>query len=139
MKFYLPKLPHGNIIEFGAYRGGNAIFMAHVARTLLPGTQVYALDTFRGMPATDPAIDAHSPGDFGDVDLEELRTYLAKHQLDNLHLVEGRFEKTASGVIANSGPFSLAHIDCDIHSAVACTYEAIKLSMVRGGYLVFDD
>ncbi len=31
LKFYLPKLASGHIIEFGAYKGGNAVFMAHVA------------------------------------------------------------------------------------------------------------
>ncbi len=113
--------------------------MSHVARAIVPGTQVYALDTFRGMPATDRAIDAHSPGDFGDVDLEDLRTYIATHQVDNLHVIEGLFEETAPGVISRAKPFSLAHVDCDIHSAVAYAYEAIRPAMVPGGYLVFDD
>ena len=31
IKFYLPRIARGNIIEYGAYKGGNAIFMAHVA------------------------------------------------------------------------------------------------------------
>jgi hypothetical protein len=100
---------------------------------------VYALDTIRGMPATDPAIDAHNSGDFGDVDLAELHDYIAKRHLDNLHLIEGRFEESAPGVISRNGPFALAHIDCDIHSAVAYSYDAIKPAMVKGGYVVFDD
>jgi predicted O-methyltransferase YrrM len=139
IRFYLGKVPRGNIIEFGAYKGGNAMFMAHVAGRVLPGTQVYALDTFRGMPATDPAIDAHHRGDFGDVDLAELRGIAAAEGLHNLHLIEGRFEETAAALVEKSGPFSLAHIDCDIYSAVAYAYEAVKAAMVPGGYIVFDD
>jgi SAM-dependent methyltransferase len=99
LKFYLPRLAPGNIVEFGTYRGGNALFMALVASRILPGVKVFALDTFEGMPAED----------------------------------------TAAGVVARAAPFALAHIDCDIFSAVACAYEAIMPAMVPGGYVVFDD
>ena len=37
IKFFLPRLGPGNIVEFGAYKGGNAAFMAHVARRVMPG------------------------------------------------------------------------------------------------------
>ena len=46
--------------------------MGALARRLLPGVQVYALDTFSGMPETDQSIDAHGAGDFGDADYEEI-------------------------------------------------------------------
>jgi len=139
LKFFLPSLGRGNIIEFGAYKAGNAAFMAHVAHTVMPGTQVYALDTFAGMPPTDHAVDAHSGGDFGDVDLAEIRAFVAAKKLTNLHLVPGLFEDTASAIAATHAPFLLAHIDCDIHSAVACAYDTIRKAMSPGGYIVFDD
>jgi Macrocin-O-methyltransferase (TylF) len=91
LRFYLPKLGPGNIVEFGAYKGGNAVFMAHVATQLLPGVQVYALDTYAGMPATDKSIDAHNAGDFGDNSFEDVKAYVAKTGLANLHLVRGTF------------------------------------------------
>ncbi len=139
IKFFLPRLPTGHIVEFGSYRGGNAIFMAHVARRLLPGVRVYALDTFAGMPPTDAAIDQHSVGDFNDVDLAELQAYCARQGLDNLEFIPGLFENTAPSLLARIGDVALAHIDCDIFSAVSFSYEAVKPHMVSGGYLVFDD
>jgi predicted O-methyltransferase YrrM len=139
LRFYLPKLPPGNIIEFGAYKGGNAVFMAHVASKALPGTQVYALDTYAGMPATDKTVDAHNAGDFGDNSFEDVQAYVARTGLANLHLVRGTFEQTAAKLVAEKGPFALAHVDCDIHSAVAHAYDIVKPAMVHGGYLVFDD
>jgi hypothetical protein len=139
MKFYLPWLGPGNIIEFGAYRGGNAAFMAFVASRLLPGTHVFALDTFNGMPATDRAIDAHNRGDFGDANLDEIRAFSRDQGLDNLHFVPGLFEDVAPGVMTAHGAFTMAHIDCDIYSAVACAYETLRGAMVPGGYIVFDD
>jgi hypothetical protein len=139
LKFYLPKLASGHIIEFGAYKGGNAVFMAHVAARLLPGVQVHALDTYAGMPATDKTVDAHNAGDFGDNSFEDVKAYVARTGLKNLHLVRGTFEETAARLVREKGPFALAHIDCDIHSAVVHAYETVKPAMVPGGYLVFDD
>lgn len=139
MRFYLSALPFGHIVEFGAYRGGNAIFMAAVAARLHPGMRVYGFDTFRGMPHTDLTIDAHHAGDFDDVDLAELRAYVAGIGLDNLELHQGLFQDVAPQVLREVGPVRLAHIDCDIFSAVAYCYEVVKPSMVDRGYLIFDD
>lgn len=49
MKYCLKDIPSGNIVEFGSYKGGQAIFMSHVARKLLPTVKVYAFDTFKGI------------------------------------------------------------------------------------------
>ena len=139
IRFFLSRIPAGHIIEFGSYRGGTAVFMAHLAQRIHPGMQVYALDTFAGMPPTDAAVDAHSEGDFKDTSLDELRTFAGKAGLTNLHLVKGLFEDTAPGALRESGPIALAHIDCDIQSAVAYSYDVTKPAMVQGGYWVFDD
>lgn len=139
LRFFLGKLAPGDIIEFGSYKGGNAIFMAAVAKEILPGTKVYALDTFEGMPPTDRERDLHNAGDFSDVNLAELRDYVSKLGLDNLEFVQGRFEDTAPGVLARANPIRLSHVDCDIYSAVAYSYEISRPRMVPGGYMVFDD
>ena len=139
LRFHLARLASGHIVEFGAYRGGNAIFMAAVVARLHPGTKVYALDTFAGMPPTDKAIDAHNVGDFADVDLPELRRYVADVGLRNLELHQGPFAEVAPAVLRAAGRIRLAHIDCDIYSAVAYCYDVAKPYMLDGGYLVFDD
>ena len=95
-RFFLERLEPAHIVEFGAYKGGNALFMASVASELSPGTSVYALDTYTGIPDADPSIDAHSAGDFGDVDLGELRGYADKSGIGNVEFVQGRFEDTAA-------------------------------------------
>lgn len=138
-KFYLPRLARGHIVEFGAYKGGNAMFLAYVAQRIAPGTQVYALDTYAGMPATDKSVDAHNAGDFADTSMEDIRRAADAAKLDNLHLVKGLFEDTAAGVAKNHGPIALAHIDCDIYSACQVAYDAVLPAMVPGGYIVFDD
>lgn len=139
MRFFLDRIERGHIVEFGSYLGGNAIFMAHVARRLYPGMKVFALDTFEGMPPPDKSVDAHDEGNFSGVDLEELRAFAAANGLDNLEIVKGRFEDTAQGVLERAGRIALAHIDCDILPSVRYSYEVVKPWMVEGGYMVFDD
>jgi hypothetical protein len=139
LKFFLDKIPFGHIVEFGAYKGGNAIFMAHVVNKLYPGMRVFALDTFEGMPEADSTIDAHRLGDFKDVDLTETKRFALDNKLNNLEFVQGLFQHTAPALLSKIDRVSLAHIDCDIYSAVAYSYEVVRPHMVAGGYYVFDD
>lgn len=137
--FYLENLPLGHITEFGSYKGGSAIFMAKVCQVLHPGMSVYAFDTFCGMPEIDSKIDAHSTGDFSDINYEELQDYIASIGLTNLKLVPGQFEETAPLMLPQVGSIRMTHIDCDIRSAVAYSYDASLPYMVEGGYIVLDD
>lgn len=139
LKFFLERIPFGHIVEYGSYRGGSAIFMAYVVKKLYPGMKVYALDSFEGMPNTDKNVDAHSVGDFSDADLSTLENRLQELKLDNLILVKGLFEETNEQAMASAGKVCLAHIDCDIATAVKFSYEGVKNFMVDGGYIVFDD
>jgi len=139
LRFFLDKIPFGHIIEYGAYRGGSAIFMAYVVKKLYPGMKVFALDSFEGMPQTDKNVDAHNVRDFSDVNMDELQTRVDALNLDNLVLVKGFFENTSDSVMAQAGKISLAHIDCDIAQAVKYAYDSVKPFMVNGGYIVFDD
>jgi predicted O-methyltransferase YrrM len=139
MRFFLHNVEPGHIIEFGSYKGGNAIFMAYVASKLHPGMRVYALDSFEGMPVVDKSVDAHNKADFHDVNLKELQEYVSKIGLNNIEFVKGYFEQTAVPVLQRAKKIALAHIDCDILSSVEYSYEAVKDHMSDGGYLVFDD
>ncbi len=138
-RFFLAQVPRGHIVEFGSYKGGNALFLASVAAEVAPGVRVYALDTYCGIPDADPSIDAHSAGDFHDVDLQELRQFARQQHVDNVEFVQGRFEDTAPALLADIGPVALAHIDSDTFGSVAFAYDAVKPHMVPGGYVVFDD
>lgn len=139
LKFYIPQLAAGHIVEFGSYKGGSAIFMSALAQSFMPDTEVFAFDTFAGMPVTDRHVDYHSAGDFGDVDLAELRRYAETEGLQNLHFIQGQFEDTARSALIEVGRISLCHIDCDLRAAIECAYESAKPYMVPGGYWIFDD
>jgi macrocin-O-methyltransferase TylF-like protien len=134
-----PKLPPGDIVEFGSYKGGSAIFLAVVAGALSPGTKVYAFDSFAGMPEVDTSRDMHRPGHFNDVSEASLMRYCSEIGVTNLVPVKGFFSETIPTALPTIGPVRLAHIDCDLYQSVAESYDGVKPFMVPGGYMVFDD
>ena len=135
---FLPKLEHRNVIEFGSYKGGTAVFMALVLRQTAPEAKVFALDTFEGMPQTDKSIDAHNAGDFSDATLDDLQSVIKALDLTNLTPVKGLFQETFPS-ISEEFKFGLAHIDADIYSSIKYAQDAAWPRMTRGGYIVYDD
>jgi len=134
---FLPKLKCQDVIEFGSYKGGNALFMAVVLREIAPEAKVYALDTFEGMPTTDSSIDAHQKGNFSDASLSDLTACIDKLDLTNLIPVQGLFQQTFPKM--KDQKFGMAHIDADIYSAVKYAQDAVWPQMIEGGYVVYDD
>jgi len=138
MTRFLSRLADHNIIEFGSFKGGNALFMALVMREVAPDAVVYALDTFGGMPETNKAIDAHNAGDFSDTSLESLSERIAQLGLTNLVPLKGLFQETFPK-LSLTCKFGLAHIDADIYSAIKYAQDAVWPCMTTGGYVVYDD
>jgi predicted O-methyltransferase YrrM len=135
---FLGPLKSQDIIEFGSYRGGSAVFMAWCLKHLHPGAKIYALDTFEGMPETED-VDWVKPGDFGDTNFDNIRAFAHQAGLDNLVFVKGRFQDTLPTLLKTVRPFGLAHIDCDTYSAVKYCQDMMWDEMCQGGYLVYDD
>lgn len=138
MRFATHVIP-GDIVEFGSYRGGSALFMAHLLRSWGSTKKVFALDTFQGMPPTDQEIDMHRQGDFADVTMEDVMKARDEAGLrDQLVLVKGMFEDTWPA--AREGrKFCLAHVDCDVYEAVKYVLEEMDESLSPGSYVIFDD
>jgi hypothetical protein len=140
IKLGLPELEQGDIVEFGSYKGGSAIFMASLLRANGSKARVYALDTYGGMPKTDAVRDLHSEGDFRDTSFEDFRDAIARAGLDAwLIPVKGLFDETFPGIVAEGRKVAIAHVDCDIYEGVKYAILASKPHMVRDGYFVFDD
>lgn len=136
---YFDLLPDHNIAEFGSYRGGSALFMAHLLKRLYPNANLFAHDTFAGMPAVSAAADLHAAGDFADVDLPGLHQAKAHGDLDRLHIVQGLVQDTFPGSAPAGMRFGLAHFDMDIYEPTAFAQSAVWPLMCTGGYFVYDD
>ena len=129
----------GHIVEFGSLRGGSAIFMAIVAKELLPQTMVTSFDSFNGFPSTNFEVDAYRKGDFEKVDVIELRNYATSLGLNNLVFIEGPFEETVTGALKELDKISLVHVDCGIYDSTVLSYEKSKPYLTEDAYIIFDD
>jgi hypothetical protein len=131
---------NGNIIEFGAFRGGVSLMMATLLKNLGSTRKVYALDTFEGMPEScNPVLDMHTPGVFSDTNYEALVAIRDRRGLDNLVILKGLFQDTVGQIPENERKFFLAHVDCDIYESVKFSIDYTAKHAVDGAYLVFDD
>ncbi len=140
IRFGLPQIEAGDIVEFGSYKGGSAIFMASLLRSLDSSARVFALDTYGGMPATDVVRDLHNAGDFRDTDIADFRAAIASHGLDAWVVpVQGVFTDTFPALIADGRRIALAHVDCDIYDGVKYSISASRPAMAKDAYFVFDD
>ena len=140
LKFGLTDLGPGDVVEFGSYKGGSALFMAAVLRSTGTCRRVFALDTYEGMPNADPVRDLHQLGDFADADFNGFVEFTAANGLEDwLIPVKGLFVDTVPDLFASTLKVVLAHIDCDIRESVKYAIGASKPRMTNGGYLVFDD
>jgi predicted O-methyltransferase YrrM len=138
MKFGLNVIP-GDIIEFGSFRGGSALFMAKLLQGWGSNKKVYALDSYEGMPPTDVEIDMHRAGNFADVTIDEIAKIRDEQGLtDRLLLVKGLFEQSLPPLLKGR-TFSLAHVDCDLYQSIKFVLRAIDGHLSPGSYVVFDD
>lgn len=136
---FFDEIADRNVLEFGSYRGGSALFLGLLLKRLYPEASVYAHDTFAGMPEVSAAADLHSKGDFGDADLRGLVALRDGLGLDRLHFVEGLVQDTFPGSVPQGMRFGLAHFDMDIYESTAFAQTAAWPQMTRGGYFVYDD
>jgi predicted O-methyltransferase YrrM len=139
IKFFIRNLPSQNIVEYGTFRGGSALFMAVLLKELYPDAKVFALDTFEGMPEGHQGLDLPPPDDFADTNLNVIRFTAEQQGLDNVEFVKGLIQDTAPGVYEKAGAFALAHIDVVLYSAVAYAQDSAWETMTPGGYIVYDD
>lgn len=139
IRYFLPHLENKNIIEFGSYKGGSALFMGVLLAELYPEAKIYALDTFAGMPDTDARMDLHNAGDFQDSSIDAIRAAATRLGLNNIELVKGLVEDTAIDTYKKAGSFGLAHLDLDIYPGLKFAQDSIWPYMTAGGYIVYDD
>lgn len=138
IKFFLGKLSSQNIIEFGAFKGGSAVFMATLLKEYYPGARMLSLDTFAGLPGLKAGVDK-PPEDFLNVNLERTRAAARSVGLTNLEFIPGLIEETAADACRSLGSIGLAHIDVVLYDSSVYAQETAWEYMTPGGYLIQDD
>ncbi len=133
------EIREANIIEYGSFQGGGALFLAALAKRLRTDCKVFALDTFEGMPDTHEELDRHRAGGFSDVDLQGFEQAREEEGLDNLIILRGLFQDTVGLIAPEDRRFFLSHVDCDVYNSAVFSIEFSKRHAVPGSYITLDD
>jgi len=141
----------GDVIECGVYKGGSAFQIAKRLKQLNSNKKMYALDTFEGHPYDDyknmssslrhEAYGGKKPrtytGKLDDVDLDEIKKWFLKENLENTIFLKGLFEESFKSI--SDKKFCFAHVDADTYLSVRQCIEFLRNRMISGGIILFDD
>lgn len=126
----------GVMAEFGCFNGGSLELLARIH----PTKTIYGIDSFEGMPKSDPANeDTHLKGDFA-LSSEEYRDLLIhfKDFHPNVKILKGFSPGIFNSVPADT-TFSFVHSDADLYSSTKDALEFFYPRLFRGGMMLFDD
>ena len=129
----------GDAIEFGAYQGGLSFFLGLCIRELGLAKRVFMLDSFAGLPQTDPALDG--PFERGTMASDARAVTSLRSQLGLDEIVDirpGWFEDSVRS-IPESARFCLAHLDADVYRSTRTALEFLFPRLSDGGAVVLDD
>ena len=128
----------GSFVDCGVWNGGSTILLSAAA----PGREVWAYDSFEGLPEAGPLDGEESLTLTGEClgAEEKLReVFRAYANLDRLHVIRGWFDETFVRTADEPGPIALLHADGDWYDSVKLTLETFYPRVVSGGYVVVDD
>ena len=123
----------GNYAEVGVFRGGSLELIAK----LNPDKEIYAFDSFTGLPRPTEHDNYHQEGDFKDTDYEGLKFYFERFH-HNITLFKGFVPHTFT-MIDPFKMYSFVHIDVDLYQSVKDSLDYFFPRMVMGGIIIIDD
>lgn len=121
-------VPKGMFVEVGVYKGGTAWHLLEVANQ--QKRKFHVFDTFTGIPKKGE-LDLNNVGDFGDVDLDEVKELLPEAIF---HV--GLFPDTMTDDVKD---VAFVHMDGDIYFTTKAFKTHLWDKMVFGGMAYFDD
>lgn len=132
--FYLSStLPLGGVIaELGVYKGGSAKLMGEFKS----GQPLHLFDTFWGMPPVNSGVDLHNEGDFSDITLENVQSYLKSYSQCIFH--PGLFPDSTHDLPENI-EFCFVHLDVDIYESTLSGLEFFYPRLKKGGVIISHD
>lgn len=136
------KLPKGDFMEVGVWRGGTSAMIAKKALECSPNSSVYMCDTFTGVVKVsdqDPHyINATHPNDLHACSKDSVEQLIRQYGLTNAVVVEGILPDE-TGQLLEDKQFKFCHVDVDIYQSAEDILEWLWPRMVIGGMVVYDD
>ncbi len=132
----------GCILECGSFKGGTTVFMGLLLREWGDVRQVYAFDTFSGMPnpTTSDQETVFQAGTFMETSLERVTHYVQEHGLaQHTTLVKGLIQDTLPRVLSNEQHVSFALVDTDQYQGTLSSLKLIVPKLQENGIILVDD
>jgi hypothetical protein len=129
----------GDCIEFGGFRGGLSFFLALCVRDLGLAKRVHMLDSFQGLPQTEPAVDGPFERGMMASDLQGVLRLRAALGLDALVEVRAGWFEASLEQMPPAAQFCLAHLDADVYGSTRTALQYVLPRLADGGALVLDD
>lgn len=135
----LSKLPAGDILEVGVWRGGSGALLAHSAMQTIPDCHVFLADTFQGVVKAGGMDSKYVGGEHADTSEATVNDLLSGQlHLNNYAILAGIFpEQTARQI--EDRKFRLCHIDVDVYDSARDVNEWVWPRLVPGGMVIYDD
>jgi O-methyltransferase len=132
------KLPKGDLIEVGVWRGGTGALIAAQSARLAPSAHVFLCDTFTGVVKTGVNDTIYEDGMHADTSSGIVEHLLNSLHLKNASLLQGIFPEQTADTIQDHR-FRFCHIDVDVYESAKDVCEWIWPRLEVGGMIVFDD
>jgi O-methyltransferase len=132
------KLPTGEILEVGVWRGGTGCLIGRRAALLGMHTTVHLCDTFSGVVKAGQRDRHYDGGEHADTSEGMVRELARSLALDNVDILKGVFPDETGQQIEKS-TFRLSHIDVDVYESAREILNWVCPRVVPGGIVVFDD
>ncbi len=132
------KLPAGDLIEVGVWRGGTGVLIARQCQLAGIEGQVYLCDTFKGVVKAGSRDGAYTGGEHADTNQKAVLELIGSVGVDHVHILEGIFPDD-TGHKVNDRVFRFCHIDVDVYESAKDILNWVWPRLVPGGVVVFDD
>ncbi len=128
----------GALVDCGVWNGGSTALLSAGD----PEREVWAFDSFEGMPAQGPHDGPYGRDLEGaTVGSEDMlrQAVCAYGNIERLHVRKGWFEDTLSPAVEEVGPVAVLNADSDWYESVKLTLDTFYPSVPSGGYVLIDD
>jgi O-methyltransferase len=132
------KLPEGDFIEIGVWRGGTGALIGKRCQLLGLQSMLYLCDTFRGVVKAGSKDTIYAGGEHADTTKAAVSGLCASIGLERVHILEGVFPED-SGECVRDRRFRFCHIDVDAYQSAKDIVEWMWPRLVPGGIVVYDD
>jgi O-methyltransferase len=132
------KLPQGDLLEVGVWRGGTGALIAAQSAQRIPAAKVFLCDTFTGVVKTGAQDTIYQDGMHADTSPEIVKQLLAGFAISNAVVLQGIFPEQSAEQIQDRR-FRFCHIDVDVYQSSKDICEWVWPRLVSGGVVLFDD